>query len=67
MKTVMNTIVTVATIAVMIPFVIATAVPVSPSSLPAPPFSSWSRTRWVMWYFDSRNPSRPRRCVMSSM
>ena len=66
MKKVMNMIVTVATIAVMIPFVIASAVPVRPSTCDAPPSSTASRTRSVTWYFDSRNPSRPRRCVMSS-
>ncbi len=66
MKKVMKMIVTVATIAVMIPFVIAIAVPVRPSTFDAPPASTASRTRCVMWYFDSRKPRRPRRCVMSS-
>ena len=37
MKTVMNMIVTTATIAVMIPFVIASAVPVKPRIREAPP------------------------------
>ena len=58
--------VTVATIAVMIPLVIASAVPVRPSTVEAPPFSTALRTRSVTWYFDSRNPSRPRLCVTSS-
>ena len=59
MKMVMNVIVTSATIAVMIPFVIATAVPVRPSTADAPPDSTASRTRWVTWYFDSRKPEPP--------
>ena len=67
MKNVMNVIVTTATIAVMIPFVIASAVPVRPRTEEAPPDSTASRTRSVTWYFDSRNPSGPSLFVTSSM
>ncbi len=66
MKTVMNRIVTVATIAVMTPFVIANAVPVRPRMRDAPPSSTASLTRSVTWYSLSRNPSRPRLLLMSS-
>ena len=66
MNSVRNAIVTVATTAVMTPFVTASAVPEIPSSLEAPPSAIASRTRSVIWYSRSRNPSRPRPAVRSS-
>ena len=66
MKRVRNAIVSVATIAVTTPFVTASAVPETPSSLDAPPSASASRTRSVIWYSRSRKPSRPRPEVRSS-
>ena len=66
MNSVRNAIVTTATIAVMTLFVTARAVPETPRTLDAPRSPIASRTRSVIWYSRSRNPSRPSPRVMRS-
>jgi hypothetical protein len=66
MKKVMKMIVTVATTIVITPLATLIATPDRPSTLVAPPSLTASLIRSWMWYFVSRNPSRPRPFVMSS-
>jgi hypothetical protein len=66
MKNVMNAIVTVATTAVITPFVSASAVPERPNSFCAPPSWRASRALSTRWYLVWRKPSRPLPFVRSS-